>query len=115
MPKVTYKGPYFARRRPDKPGEFTRGETIIVAQEWLNRWRNRLPESHFTVEGDSGVTVDLGDDGIPDSNWSRKDIISWLGERNVAMSGYVTKIAALALVEETLNPTGDTEETTGDE
>lgn len=31
------------------------------------------------------------------------------------MSGYVTKIAALALVEETLNPTEDTEETTGDE
>ena len=61
---------------------------------------------------DEGVTTDEGADGIPDAGWTRKDIIAWLDEKGVEYSGYVTKAAALNLVEEHLNPPAPTEEPT---
>ena len=119
MPLVTYTGPFFERRRRDSPASWIRGETVEVDQEWLNQWRHSLPLVHFKIEGDEGVTVDGGNDGIPDSGWSRKDVLNWLDEQNVdTPSGYMTKTKALELVEAHLNPSEEeeaTEEITGDE
>ena len=106
MPTVTYTGPFYERRRRDTPTPWLRGEVVEVTQEWLNEWRHTLPAKHFSIEGDEGVSVDGGDDGIPDSGWARKDILKWLTANGVSKgSGYLTKSAALALVEGHLNPT----------
>ena len=83
-----------------------RGQAVEVTQEWLNEWRHTLPAKHFVIEGDEGTTVDGGNDGIPDIGWTRKDILKWLTDNGVSKgSGYLTKSAALALVEGHLNPT----------
>ena len=119
MPTVTYLGPYYERRARHGAGSWIRGETVQVSQKWLDEWRHTLPLSHFRLEGDEGVTVDGDNDGIPDSGWSRKDILNWLDEQNVdTPSGYMTKTKALELVEAHLNPSEEeetTEEITGDE
>ena len=108
MPTVTYTGPYFERRRRDSATSWIRGEVVEVSQKWLNEWRHSLPERHFKIEGDEGVTVDGGNDGIPDSGWSRKAILKWLTDNGVSKgSGYLTKTAALALVEGHLNTTNE--------
>ena len=113
MPTVTFIGPFYLRRRADRAGQWIRGETEEVTQEWLNEWRHRLPAKHFTIEGDEGVTTDGGNDGIPDNGWTRKDILQWLDDNGVERgSGYLTKTAALTLVQAHLNPTDDTEEIT---
>ena len=61
------------------------------------------------AEGDekTAITVDAKNDGIPDSGWSKKDISTWLTERDVSYSGYTTKAKLLTLVEETLKPIVD--------
>ena len=106
MPTVTYTGPFYERRRRDTPAPWLRGEAVEVTQDWLNEWRHTLPAKHFSIEGDEGVTVDGGNDGIPDAGWSRKDILKWLTSNGISKgSGYLTKSAALALVEGHLNPT----------
>ena len=106
MPTVTFIGPFYERRRRDTAAPWLRGEVVEVTQEWLNEWRHTLPAKHFVIEGDEGVTVDGGNDGIPDIGWSRKDILKWLTDNGVSKgSGYLTKSAALALVDEHLNPT----------
>jgi len=106
MPTVTYTGPFFERRARHGAGSWIRGKGVEVTQDWLNEWRHTLPTKHFSIEGDEGVTVDGGDDGIPDSGWSRKDILKWLTANGISKgSGYLTKSAALALVEGHLNPT----------
>lgn len=106
MPVVTYLGPFFERRRRDGCASWVRGKPVTVTQDWLNEWRHSLPSKHFSIEGDAGVTIDGDNDGIPDAGWTRKDIITWLNENNVETgSGYLTKSAALALVEGHLNPT----------
>jgi len=119
LPTVTYTGPFFERRRRDSPESWIREKPVLVSQKWLNEWRHSLPLKHFKIEGDEGVTVDGGNDGIPDSGWSRKDILAWLKEQNVdTPSGYMTKTKALELVEAHLNPSEEeetTEEITGDE
>lgn len=106
MPTVTFTGPFYERRRRDTAAPWLRGEVVEVTQEWLNEWRHTLPAKHFVIEGDEGVTIDGGNDGIPDNGWSRKDILKWLDDNGVDKgSGYLTKSAALALVDEHLNPT----------
>ena len=66
---------------------------------------------NFTIEGDEPATVDLQDDGIPDVAWNRKDILKWLKDNEVKTgSTYLTKTAALALVESYLNPPVEVEE-----
>ena len=92
------------RRRTDLSGQWIRGEPVEVSQEWLNHQRNRLLSQYFRIEGDAGVTVDAGNDGIPDSGWTKKDISAWLKAKGVEFSGYATKSKLLGLVEETLNP-----------
>tara|TARA_R100000458_G_scaffold55136_1_gene58844 strand:- start:4371 stop:4703 length:333 start_codon:yes stop_codon:yes gene_type:complete len=89
---------------PDSPGAYTRGQTLEVSQDWLNQWRNYLPLEQFRIEGDEGVSIDDGD-GLPDKGWNRKNIMAWLKEKGVETgTSYLTKSAALALVERTLNP-----------
>tara|TARA_R110002020_G_scaffold15678_1_gene56093 strand:+ start:14614 stop:14886 length:273 start_codon:yes stop_codon:yes gene_type:complete len=56
------------------------------------------------VEGDEGVTVDGGNDGVPDNGWTKKDIGAWLKAQGVGVGGYATKSKLLGLVEQTLNP-----------
>jgi hypothetical protein len=104
LPTVTFLGPMMYRRRTDLSGQWIRGEPVKVSQEWLNHQRNRLLSQYFRIEGDAGVTVDAGNDGIPDSGWTKKDISAWLKAKGVEFSGYATKSKLLGLVEETLNP-----------
>lgn len=106
MPTVTFLGPFYERRARHGAASWIRGREVEVTQDWLNEWRHTLPAKHFSIEGDEGATVDGGDDGIPDSGWSRKDILKWLTDNGVSKgSGYLTKTAALALVEGHLNQT----------
>lgn len=104
MPTVTFLGPLAYRRRLDRSGEWIRGEPVVVSQQWLNQERRRLKPQFFRIEGDAGVTVDEGDDGIPDAGWTKKDISAWLKAQGAEFSGYATKGKLLGLVEETLNP-----------
>ena len=104
MPTVTFLGPLAYRRRLDRSGQWIRGEPVEVSQQWLNQERRRLKPQFFRIEGDAGVTVDEGDDGIPDAGWIKKDISAWLKAKGVTLGGYATKAKLLGLVEETLNP-----------
>ena len=92
------------RRRMDMSGEWIRGEAVEVKQSWVDKYRHILTPDTFRVEGDTGVTVDEGDDGIPDAGWTKKDISAWLKAKGAEFGGYATKAKLLGLVEETLNP-----------
>tara|TARA_R100001510_G_scaffold25725_1_gene22611 strand:- start:162 stop:560 length:399 start_codon:yes stop_codon:yes gene_type:complete len=108
LPTITYIGATVYRKRPDRKDSWVRKEPVEVSQEWLDRYRVPICSnpSAFLVEGDANaeVSVDEGDDGIPDSGWVKKDISAWLTERGVELPGYATKSKLLALVEEHLNP-----------
>jgi len=107
---VTYNGPYYEARRKDTCEPWLRGQPVEVSQEWLEANRKAL-RRNFTIEGDEPATVDLQDDGIPDVAWNRKDILKWLKDNEVKTgSTYLTKTAALALVESYLNPPVEVEE-----
>lgn len=92
------------RRKMDSSGQWVRGEPVEVSQTWLDNRRHRFSSNLFRIEGDAGVTVDEGSDGLPDSGWTKKDISAWLKAKGVEFSGYATKSKLLGLVEETLNP-----------
>jgi len=105
LPTVTYKGVYYESRMVGSKGVWVRGKPTEVSQDWLNKWRHTLDTRTFLIEGDEGETVDLKDDGIPDIAWARKDILKWLKDNGVKTSGsYITKTAALVLVDSHLNP-----------
>jgi hypothetical protein len=105
LPTVTYIGKVVYRRRPDE-GYWERRQPVEVSQEWLDTHRVAIctNPTAFKVEGDAGVTVDRGDDGVPDAGWTKKDISAWLKAQGVDFGGYATKAKLLGLVEETLNP-----------
>jgi len=105
MPTVTYKGVYYESRMVGSKGVWVRGKPTEVSQDWLNKWRHTLDTRTYLIEGDEPATVDLQDDGIPDIAWSRKDILKWLKDNGVKTgAGYLTKTAALVLVDSHLNP-----------
>ena len=81
-----------------------RGVPMEVSQEWLDAYRNRLSPKWWKVEGDAGITVDAGNDGIPDSGWTKKDITAWLEARGETVGGYATKSKLLGMVDLSLNP-----------
>lgn len=113
MPTVTFLGPFFERRKRHSMGMWIRGETVEVQQDWLDEWRHSLPESHFKISEEI-TSEDAGNDGIPDIKWSRKDILSWMNDNDVSTgSGYLTKTAALKLVEESLSGVADSTDNTG--
>jgi len=104
VPTVTYIGIFYESRRTDSKGVWIRGKPVEVSQAWLEANRKALRKD-FKIEGDESVTVDLQDDGIPDVAWARKDILKWLKDNGVKTgAGYLTKTAALELVESHLNP-----------
>ena len=105
MPTVTYRGVFYESRRTDSKGVWIRGKPVEVSQEWLEKYAHTLGKD-FLIEGYEPKTVDLKDDGIPDVAWARKDILKWLKDNGVKTSGsYITKTAALDLVQSHLNPT----------
>lgn len=105
MPTVTYRGVFYESRRTDSKGVWVRGKPVEVSQEWLEKYAHTLGKD-FLIEGYEPKTVDLKDDGIPDVAWARKDILKWLKDNGVKTSGsYITKTAALDLVQSHLNPT----------
>lgn len=105
MPTVTYRGVFYESRRTDSKGVWVRGKPVEVSQEWVEKYAHTLGKD-FLIEGYEPKTVDLKDDGIPDVAWARKDILKWLKDNGVKTSGsYITKTAALDLVQSHLNPT----------
>ncbi len=104
MPTITALGPYFERRVPGmKRIMAVRGVPMEVPQEYLDANRNRLNKKWWRIEGD-GITVDEGDDGIPDAGWTKKDIGAWMKEKGLAVGGYATKATLLKSVNAFLNP-----------
>lgn len=107
MPTVTYIGSRVYRKKPDGTGElWPRGEPVEVSQAYLDEHRVAIctNPTAFLVEGDEGVTVDEGSDGLPDAGWTKKDITAWLVERGQTVGGYATKSKLLDVVEGVLNP-----------
>ena len=105
MPTITYLGPYMYRRMLGMNGQWVRGEPVQVSQEWLNENSiYRVSTEQFRIEGDEGVTVDAGNDGLPDSGWTKKDIGAWLKGKGEIVSGYTTKSKLLDMVKTTLSP-----------
>ena len=105
MPTITSLGPYHTRTVPGMRRTYAeRNVPMEVSQEWLDAYRNRLSPKWWRIDGDTGITVDAGNDGIPDSGWTKKDISSWLVAKGVEFGGYATKAKLLGLVESTLNP-----------
>ena len=106
MPKITYIGsnPYL-KLRDDT--EMYRGEVREVSQEWLNKyrhWARQKGPKNLLIEGDERITADEGNDGLPDSGWTKKDITGWLKDKGVTVTGYATKAKLLDKVKTTLNP-----------
>ena len=112
MPQIRFNGPSFYGRCADPlAADFTRGEVREVSQDWMNQWRTTIGAPKFSILGDDGITIDAGNDGIPDSGWTRKDILAWLAENGVTPTGaYVTKSGLLTLVNGVLNPPTPAEE-----
>mgnify|MGYP003109746024 FL=1 len=104
MPKITFHGPSWYARLKDG-SEIYRGDTREVSQEWVNKYRAHLTKNKsISVVGDEGITVDAGNDGLPDEGWTKKDITGWLKEKGVSITGYATKAKLLDKVKTTLNP-----------
>tara|TARA_R100000908_G_C3646069_1_gene80040 strand:- start:50 stop:451 length:402 start_codon:yes stop_codon:yes gene_type:complete len=102
MPSLKYNGPSFNRRSPDVyTPDFTRGEIRDVSQGWVDTYRRFLVEPAWTLMDDEPLHNDAGGDGIPDSEWRRNEILSWLAERGIVPTGaYTTKSTLLKMVEE---------------
>ena len=105
---MKFLGPYNVRRSPcGRSEDFFRGIPRNVTQAWLDQWRRALPASHWLIEGDAGPvseTVDAGNDGVPDSGWTRKDIMNWLNKYDAIPSRYATKTQLLVIVNTLMNP-----------
>lgn len=106
MPHLTYKGPFYERKSPDpKVRAFRRKERREVSQEWLNAHRRKISDLVFLVEGDEGVHIDEGNDGIPDMSWTKAKIVEWLEDNGSSVGGgYRTKSKLLEMVDSVLNP-----------
>lgn len=83
-----------------------RREPLEVTQEFLNEYRHRFSAKWWIIEGDNPepVTTDLGEDGLPDEGWTRKDITAWLKDNGATVGKYATKGTLLGMVENVLNP-----------
>ena len=86
--------------------EIDKGQSLSVSQQWVddNRLFLQKKGNRITVQGDEGVTLDAGSDGLPDAGWTKKDIQAWLKDHGAEYSGYATKTKLLSIVEETINP-----------
>tara|TARA_R100000152_G_C6778605_1_gene209415 strand:- start:792 stop:1160 length:369 start_codon:yes stop_codon:yes gene_type:complete len=112
MPTVTYIGRSHIRRNCDsKFPDWEQNKPVEVTAAWLDFYHPRLDEINFRIEGWE-VSEDIGNDGIPDEAWSRKDISAWLANYNIKPKGYATKSTLLELVATVMSPDGvaETEE-----
>lgn len=100
MPTLTYIGSSPRTSAPDGPHEYIRWIPHEVTQEWVNTWRDYLSVKNWSVEGDEGIQ----NEGNPNNDWNRKEIVTWLENNGVSLTGYTTKSAALELVNGVLNP-----------
>ena len=118
MPTVTYIGRSHNRRATDPTmRDWEQNQPVEVTSAWLDRFHPRLDADNFRIEGWSKKdaeerTVDKGNDGIPDSGWSKKDITKWLAAYDIKPSGYTTKTQLLEIVATVMSPDGveETEE-----
>ena len=104
MPKIVFLGPDTYRRIPGQKEMAGRLQPVEVSQDWIaeNEWR--FARTHWRIEGMEPKTVDEGNDGLPDSGWTKKDISTWLKEKGTTVTGYATKAKLLDKVKATLNP-----------
>jgi hypothetical protein len=118
MPVVTYIGRSHMRRASDpKMPDWEQNRPVEVTTAWVDRYAPRLDELNFRIEGWTATEAeerseDLGNDGIPDEAWSRKDIQGWLATYDIKPKGYATKSTLLELVATVMSPDGvaETEE-----
>jgi len=103
VPTVTYIGKQDRRSNLDASmPDWVRGKVFTVSDEWVATWKNRLSPD-FVIEG---AHEDLGNDGIPDSAWTKAKITEWLtGKGTQVGGGFKTKTTLLEMVEGVLNPT----------
>lgn len=105
LPTITSLGPYFERAVPGmKRTVCLRGVPFEVTQEWLDQHRTSLTAKYWRIDGDAGVTVDNGNDGVPDEGWTKKDIVAWMTGQGLEVGGYATKATLLKSVAAFLNP-----------
>jgi hypothetical protein len=106
VPTVTSLGPFYERRVPCTRLVAIRQQPLEVTQEFLNEYRHRFSAKWWRIEGDNPepVTTDLGEDGLPDEGWTRKDITAWLKDNGATVGKYATKATLLGMVENVLNP-----------
>ena len=113
MPTVTYLGPSYSITI-DGPNPRFRNVPFEVDAAWLAKYSHRLDKEHWRIEDvqlpEEEPTVDADNDGIPDTGWNRKDILTWLSSKGVKPVGYTAKGRALELVAEYLNPALDEEQ-----
>ena len=109
MPTVTYIGRSLSTRNVDSTHpDFIRNEPREVTSAWLARYFVRFGPDYL-IEGYEppvGESVDIGNDGIPDEGWSRKDISAWLAKYDIKPKGYATKSTLLELVATVMSPDG---------
>ena len=118
MPIVTYISRSHVRRATDpKMRDWEQNRPVDVTSAWLDHYHPRLDEINFRIEGWTATEAeerseDLGNDGIPDEGWSRKDIQNWLATYDIKPKGYATKSTLLELVATVMSPDGvaETEE-----
>tara|TARA_Y100000004_G_scaffold115378_1_gene129553 strand:- start:43 stop:459 length:417 start_codon:yes stop_codon:yes gene_type:complete len=110
LPKVVYDGPLPTQRVGW--GTLIRGQVQEISQETLDTFRNSLTNCRIWEDAPATVevvSVDAGLDGIPDSGWTRNDIISWLTEQGVSTRAGLTKAQLLSRVDAHLNPVEEEE------
>jgi len=113
MPTITYKGPHKAGRNMGRMGFWSWGRAEERSQEWVDTHARGLV-GEFLVDGvkfalptPTLAKVDESNNGIPNTKWTKGDIMSWLDEEGVTYSSLSTKAKLLAKVTEHLNPTED--------
>jgi len=108
LPKVVYDGPLPTQRVGW--GTLIRGQVHEVSQDALDTFRHKLTNCRIWEDASATVeSVDAGLDGIPDSGWTRNDIISWLTEQGVSTRAGLTKAQLLSRVDAHLNPVEEEE------
>jgi hypothetical protein len=106
VPTITYIGRSYETPNVDATHPaFIRGVTREVTQAWMDRYFPRFGDDYI-IEGYEAPTVDAGNDGVPDSGWSRADIAKWLSNYDIKPKGYATKTTLLSLVETVMSPDG---------
>ena len=120
MPTVVYIGKQKAGRNMGALGYWRWGAPVDKSQEWVDA-NSKALHGQFKVDGKlyqlPAPKQDEGNDGIPDTKWTKGDIMTWLDDEGVDYSSLNTKAKLLAKVKEHLNPTTEdtnTEDTLGD-